>query len=340
MSIESSFTVPLEESEITLRADDLPTKLLSFDIETSHTSFRRPDKSTLAVAGALEFHLIKSKLIYRRTKYRFFLVDQMQELNDLLNTFDGIILGHNLLNFDYRVLEQHINLESVIPKTIDTLAFIYNRCSHKRGGISLDNLAHANLGKGKTIEGKNISDMWNSGKEEEVIQYNKNDCVLTKNIWWHLVKNGSITTSHHFFGIDKVFLGAEDYPYLLGVKPHLNYEKWKLHIEEHGNGIFKKRKILVARIVDAGLNPDERAIFHHLFCSMCGHEFLLATPIGYYLAENTLLSCPHCQNSLDAIRAYRGTVVESVTTFSSVKYSLPSGFDRRAAITTDKAITC
>lgn len=338
VSSDPSFTVPLSESEITLRADDLPAKLLSFDIETSHTSFRRPDKSTLAVAGALEFRLIKSKLIYRRAKYRFFLTDQMQELSDFLNSFDGIILGHNLLNFDYRVLERHIDLKAVIPKTVDTLAFIYNIYSNKRGGVSLDNLAHANLGKGKTIAGKNISDMWNSGKREEVIQYNKNDCVLTKEIWWHMVRNGSITTSHRFFGRDKVFLEAEDYSYLLGMKPHLDYLKWMAHIDEHGNGIYKKREIWVARIADAGISPDEKAIFHHLLCSFCGHEFLLATPIDYYLAENTLLNCPQCQKVVDAIEAYRGTVYESVTTFASIKCRLPGNFDRRAAITTDKAI--
>jgi endogenous inhibitor of DNA gyrase (YacG/DUF329 family) len=112
------------------------------------------------------------------------------------------------------------------------------------------------------------------------------------------------------------------------------------HIDEHGNGIYKKRKILVARIEDAGLNPDERAVFHHLLCHSCGHEFLLATPIDHYLAENTLLNCPQCQKGIDAIEAYRGTVYESVTgrTFCSVKCRLPGNVGWRAAMTTEKAI--
>lgn len=326
------------EVEINLDANKLPAKLLSFDIETFHTSFRRPDKSKVLLAGALEYRLVKSTLTYRKIKYRHFLADQMQELNDFLNSFDGIILGHNLLDFDYRVLEKHIDLARVIPKTIDTLAFIYNRHSYQKGGISLDNLAQKNLGKCKTISGKYISEIWNAGRENEIIEYNKNDCALTKDIWWHMVTHGSITTSPKYFGGEPVFLEPEDYPCLLGLKSQLSFDQWKSHIEDYGRAVFKKREILVADVANASKNPDEKAIFHQLFCSNCRHNFLLASPIDYLLDKETIINCPKCKQNMYLDDAYCGSLHESSYTFTTCHYPLPSKFDWRAAITTERAI--
>jgi DNA polymerase III epsilon subunit-like protein len=334
--------------EINLSAEDLPLKILSFDIETSHTSFRHPEKSTLAIAGALEFNLIKSKLTYRKGKYRYFLENQMQELSDFLNQFDGIIIGHNLLGFDYRVLEQHIDLKTVIPKTIDTLALVYNKHSHQRGGISLNNLAQENFGKEKTIKGENISAMWNAGQHKEIIEYNENDCVLTKNLWWFMVKNGKIKTSPRYFGGEPIFFNDKDYPVLLGKMPNLNFEQWKVHITEHGSGVFKKRKILISRINEAGLAIDERAIFHNLRCKSCAHDFLLATPIGFSLTLDTPVNCPNCLSianvgkadihNVEKVHVYKGAVYESNTTFKlQLPNRFPAQFPNYIAITSDKA---
>ncbi len=100
------------------------------------------------------------------------------------------MIGHNILNFDYEVLKRHISLQGLTGRTVDTLGFLYKKRSTEPiflpklaedslKGLSLDNLAQRDLGRGKGMSGWSIPKMWREGRREEVIAYNKEVFVLT-----------------------------------------------------------------------------------------------------------------------------------------------------------------
>jgi hypothetical protein len=41
----------------------------------------------------------------------------------------------------------------------------------------------------KTIDGKNVSTLWERGMINEIIKYNANDCRITFWLWWHMLIN-------------------------------------------------------------------------------------------------------------------------------------------------------
>jgi hypothetical protein len=114
--------------------------------------------------------------------------DELKDLAKFLNDFDGIIIGHNILGYDYLVLEQFISLKRVINKSVDTLAFLYHKNGSRMGGLALDAVCQTNFRHGKTLKGKAIPLLWKQGEHAAVIRYNENDCKLTMRLWWHLVQ--------------------------------------------------------------------------------------------------------------------------------------------------------
>ncbi len=112
--------------------------------------------------------------------------EHYQLLEKYLTDFPGIIVGHNIFGFDYKVLKNFIDLRGVISKSVDTLDLLASKCKGKRWKLSLNNLSKINLGRSKKFEGATISGLWNSGKGNEVIDYNIEDCLLTFKLWYHL----------------------------------------------------------------------------------------------------------------------------------------------------------
>src|SRR5262249_28777588 len=132
-------------------------------------------------------------------------LDDLAALITFLKGFKGIILGHNIFDFDYRVLHhecrlenigaslQHrtngsnrtpeLNLLGIIEKSVDTLWFAARK-KRGRGGLSLRVLVRGNLKKVAkgTIRGK-IGSYWRHGKRQRVRDYNKNDSCITFQLW-------------------------------------------------------------------------------------------------------------------------------------------------------------
>lgn len=172
----------------------LPERVCVLDLETSKLVRGDLDKMPLAFVGTMVYEL-RGDGSYRPGPHRCFLPGEMGALEELLRGFEGVVLGHNILNFDYEVLEPRLSLAGVREKTVDTLGFLYEkRCtepmfgggtSSSLQGLSLDNLARMNLGRGKKagVSGRSIPKMWREGRRDEVVAYNKEDLVLTFELW-------------------------------------------------------------------------------------------------------------------------------------------------------------
>ena len=158
--------------------------------------------------------------------------EHYQFLEEYLVKFPGIIIGHNLLGFDYLVLKEWINVKPLIGKSVDTFALLSAKKRVSRWGLGLDNLARQNLGKGKKLKPTTISTLWNSGRGNEVIEYNYNDCVLTFEIWFHMIRKRIVCLDRKKYSEEwkdfqrKLAIFNWDLTYLLGKQKPLTYATW------------------------------------------------------------------------------------------------------------------
>lgn len=251
----------------------LPKNICVLDIETEVTNFKNPETSKLAFVGTRVYTLRNKS--YSPGRHTCYLPGQITKLEKFLRTFEGIIIGHNIFQFDYRVLCPLISLVGIIEKTVDTLALLYRKNRKHVNGLSLDNLCRLNLGMGKTIHGEFISKLWTKGNKKRLIGYNKNDCVLTKELWWQLVSNRFIQT--RFFDksaslhVEKrIYFSDRDMEALIGKKPLFSFHSWKRKIEQDGF-ILQKYKPKVHKSV-----PEFDMSGHIPFdkCPNCGSRDL------------------------------------------------------------------
>jgi len=167
----------------------LPQRICVLDIELESGDVRKPKTCIPSIVGVLPFVLKRGRykqeypiIIFLRDKEHY------QILENYLAEFPGIIIGHNLLGFDFLVLKEWINVKPLIRKSVDTLALLSTKTRGRYWGLGLDNLARQNLGKSKTLKSKTVSTLWNSGRGNEVIEYNYKDCILTFEFWFHMIR--------------------------------------------------------------------------------------------------------------------------------------------------------
>ena len=100
-------------------------------------------------------------------------VDRM--IQELMHA--DLIVGHNILGFDYHVLAAYSTLElSQIP-TLDTCDDLFRR---RNARISLDSLAKATLGISKIAEGTDAVKWWREGSEESLLRIAEYCCYDVK----------------------------------------------------------------------------------------------------------------------------------------------------------------
>ncbi|MEO7859637.1 MAG: hypothetical protein ABIU05_04205 [Nitrospirales bacterium] len=158
------------------------------------------------MAGLVVYTLHNGK--YFPSSYKPFLVQDLSSLILFLKEFKGIILGHNIFAFDYKVLKKEcrienicnqlrganggeacppeLNLDGIIQKSVDTLWFACRK-KGSRGGLSLKILVRMNLRRAvKGTIGRRFAKYWHHGHRKEAFAYNKNDCVITHKLWWQM----------------------------------------------------------------------------------------------------------------------------------------------------------
>ncbi len=229
----------------------LPEKLCVLDLETAKLVRGGTGSTPLAFVGTRVYSLHGERYYPRR--HQCYFPDELKKLESFLKHFEGVVLGHNILRFDYdEILRYLISLEGVVEKTVDTLAFLYEKRVTRYDpsdpypqdlegpeglkGLSLDNLAQKNLGRAKAISGRSVPKLWRQGHREEVTAYNKVDLALTFSLWWWMVRGQTVVvgspvtkpmaavedlkkTVEVVVDPGKVEISNEDVPRLAGKKP-------------------------------------------------------------------------------------------------------------------------
>ncbi len=200
----------------------LPASVLVLDVETSEFVVDCPEQCKVAIVGTTTYS--RSGGRYSRGSYRVWEANQIESLLKFLASFPGVIVGHNIFAFDYRVIARNENgvlhlPKGVIEKSVDTLAVLLESptvakwiggpmafvCgstqewvadNQQYAGLGLDNLCRKNIGRGKRGKASSVGDLWSMGKKEKVIDYNRCDCSLTFSLWHHLVIHKQIDRSY------------------------------------------------------------------------------------------------------------------------------------------------
>ncbi len=95
----------------------------------------------------------------------------------------GLVIGYNVLRFDYRVLEPYGGEDLTALPTIDLLEHLYRALGFR---LALDTVAEATLDEAKGGEGPLAVQWYREGLIDKVLDYCQKDVELT----WRLYQHG------------------------------------------------------------------------------------------------------------------------------------------------------
>ena len=291
----------------------LPTRVCSLDIETERTSFKTPEKSKLLFVGILTYTFRRNR--YFPGRYRYFLPDQMKELETFLRNFSGIIIGHNLLHFDYRVLRPFFSLNGIPEKTVDTLLFLHRKSLGQFSGLSLKALAKENLTRLRKMNlGNRISRTWHSRYRLKAIEYNKMDCRLTMAVWSKMVHERQIQVPYVQMPAGLVFGGpititTKDLRYLLGKSPRFSFNSWESGIDENASRLIKPTVVC--------------PVYYWHYCPQCRMTHLLEVQACSEAIGERRIHCSGCGTQFGQISSEKDPVL-----VGSVEQNLAEGRGR------------
>lgn len=175
---------------------DLETQYLFEDIEPRWKQMRWREKSTIRDTLTKKLRLAVAGLMDHEGNVKIFTEENIEELFNALESVD-LIIGHNLLRFDYIVLSPYYSSMDVVEKfqekTFDTMKEL-----EKVTGIwtGLEDLGQLNLRIHKSEDTLKIPAMWRDGKHDEVKAYLRTDLEITKGIYNYGKTKGELKYTH------------------------------------------------------------------------------------------------------------------------------------------------
>lgn len=164
----------------------MPPKEADFvvlDVETRHSAQEVGGWHKCARMGVSVAVLYDS----RTDAFTAYSQDEIPQLAEVM-AGSSLVVGFNLLRFDYTVLEPHAPGFSFrsLPM-LDMLQEVHGQLSYR---ISLDNLAQATLGSPKSADGLQALKWWKEQKLAEIEEYCRKDVAITRDLYLYGKKNG------------------------------------------------------------------------------------------------------------------------------------------------------
>lgn len=135
----------------------------------------------MRLAVGVTYH-VASKL------YKTYLEPDAKALITALRDAD-LVVGYNLLGFDYEVLRRYTEDPLLDLPTVDMLDHIYRTLGWR---LSLDDVAAATLGEGKSADGLQAVRWFREGQVQKVIDYCRRDVEVTWKVYEYGRRNGYI----------------------------------------------------------------------------------------------------------------------------------------------------
>ena len=125
-------------------------------------------------------------VVYSSKTKEYLVFNSAKEMAKYLLDFDGLLISFNGVRFDLPVLLNSCDIDTFLAlqkkKHLDLLADFYKNVNGKFR-VSLNNIAEITLKKKKSGNGADAPILFQQGKMDELIEYCKNDVMLTKEIF-------------------------------------------------------------------------------------------------------------------------------------------------------------
>jgi len=159
-------------------------RVLYLDIETQ--------KSAQEVGGWQNSHLMRiSVAVLFDSLQNAFLVFEEDRIDELLHYLQkgDLIVGFNIIRFDYRVLGAYSSQKLSGLPTFDILEDVHRRLGFRLG---LDHLAKETLNQGKTADGLQAVEWFRLGEMEKLTDYCRHDVATTRDLFLYGLQNGHL----------------------------------------------------------------------------------------------------------------------------------------------------
>jgi DEAD/DEAH box helicase domain-containing protein len=149
--------------------------VLFFDVETQRTFDEvggRHNTRNLGLAVAVTYSTADEA-------FHHYTEQNVPDLIAELKAAD-LVVGFNVLKFDYEVLRAYTDAQLTRLPTVDMLDQIYRRLGFR---ISLDNLATSTLGSTKSADGLQAVRWYREGRIQEILDYCQQDVEITRQLY-------------------------------------------------------------------------------------------------------------------------------------------------------------
>lgn len=162
-------------------------KKIVLDLETQN--------SFADVGGRSNNKLLKVSVcgvyFYETDSYEIYEEKELAKLAPLLAQADEII-GFNIIGFDFEVIQPYLNFNIFEVPHLDIMAEVAKVLGHR---LSLETIAQATLGSGKSGKGTDAIMYFRQGRMEELKRYCLDDVRVTKEVYEFALKNGKVKYS-------------------------------------------------------------------------------------------------------------------------------------------------
>ncbi|TVQ98668.1 MAG: DEAD/DEAH box helicase [Desulfovibrionales bacterium] len=110
-----------------------------------------------------------------------YLQEDIPRLVEKLREFE-LVVGFNILNFDYKVLRGVLDFDFCSLPSLDMLQVVHERLGYR---LSLDHLARHTLNAPKSGNGLDALKWWKQGKIDKIITYCRHDVAITRDLYLH-----------------------------------------------------------------------------------------------------------------------------------------------------------
>ncbi|MCM2285802.1 MAG: DEAD/DEAH box helicase [Desulfobacula sp.] len=115
----------------------------------------------------------------RKDSFQEYFQEDIERLCQDLTQFD-LIVGFNIIGFDYKVLSGLSDFDFSSLPTLDILLKIHERLGYR---LSLDHLATETLGCQKSADGLMALKWWEQGEIDKIVAYCRQDVQVTKDLY-------------------------------------------------------------------------------------------------------------------------------------------------------------
>jgi DEAD/DEAH box helicase domain-containing protein len=175
--------IEIDEIEIVNKEDILSVKkIVYFDLETQNL-FSDVD-------GGADQLLMSVGVLYIEpdNEYRVYTEENIQDMIEELFSAD-VVVGFNLIGFDYKVLTHYTDRNFNTIPTIDMMLDLIDIVKY---WPKLDNVAKATLNEEKSADGLLAVKWWREGNMDDLIKYCTQDVEVTKNVYKYGEENKSV----------------------------------------------------------------------------------------------------------------------------------------------------